>query len=101
MFFSPPPLGAAASRAGKSRKGGRAGVAVRRRCAAQLLSGRAVRSAINWMGKTIGDPLLLEFVESAGRRGDVGVYEAAAGAKLRRGSGRRRRREAVVFGFWV
>lgn len=52
-------------------------------------------------GKTIGDPLLLEFVESAGRWGSGGVYETAAGAKLWQGSGRRRRREAVVFGFWV
>lgn len=51
-------------------------------------------------GKTIRDLLLLEFVESTGRWGNVGVYETAAGAKLWQGSGRRRR-EAVLFGFWV
>lgn len=50
-------------------------------------------------GKTIRDLLLLEFVESSGRRGNVGVYEAAAGAQLWQGSARRRRREAALFGF--
>jgi len=51
-------------------------------------------------GKTIRDLLLLlEFVESSGRRGNVGVCEAAAGAQLWQGSARRRRREAALFGF--
>lgn len=99
MLFSPPQLSTAPSRAGKKPpRGGRlfwrrdvarCGFALGEQCSLPLIG-----------GKTIRDLLLLEFVESAGRWGNGGVYETAAGAKLWQGSGRRRR-EAVVFGFWV